>query len=235
MAQFDDLDRLEVLTVVTGQLVNETPLRIGAGEEPPLGSTVDLVPITIRFADSRTTPYIPGSSMKGVLRSLAEMLVRSQGKEVHSPWDFEKIEEENKNGNYCVICGIFGSTRLASHVRIYDAYPETEALTFLKTSAGISREFGGSAPNILFTEQQVVPQVRWGFRMDVVNIYVFPEPQDERGELLRRLIDMLVDGMVQVGARRTLGYGRLRLDKYSHRVYKVEDGRLVKKAEGGVG
>ena len=235
MPSYNDLDRLEVLTVVTGQLVNETPLRIGVGREPPLGSAVDIAPITIRFADGRTTPYIPGSSLKGVLRSLAEAMVRGQEKEVHSPWDFEKIDAEAKDGNYCIICGIFGSTRLASHVRIYDAYPETEALTFVKTSVGISREFGGSAPNILFTEQQVVPQVRWTFRMDVVNIRVFPEPKDERGELLRRLIDMLVEGMVQVGARRTLGYGRLRLERGVYRVYEVEDGKFVKKAEGGVG
>ena len=235
MARFDDLDRLEVLTVVTGQLVNETPLRIGVGREPPLGSAVDAAPITIKFADGRSSPYIPGSSLKGVLRSLAEAMVRGQGKEVHSPSDFEKIDAEAKDGNYCVICGIFGSTRLASHVRVYDAYPETEAITFVKTSVGISREFGGSAPNILYTEQQVVPHVRWGFRMDIVNIRVFPKPLDERGELLNRLIGMLVDGMVQVGARKTLGYGRLRLDKGSYRVYEVEGGRLVKKAEGGVG
>jgi CRISPR-associated RAMP protein, SSO1426 family len=244
LPRYDDLDRLEVLTVITGRLVNETPLRVGVGKEeleerqPLLGSGVDLVPITIRFADGRSVPYIPGSSMKGVLRSLAEAMVRAQGKDdVHSPWDFGekgKIEQEAESGNYCIICGTFGSTKLASHVRVYDAYPETDALTFVKTSVGINREFRGAHPDILYTEQQVVPHVRWSFRMDVINIRVFPEPQDERGKLLRSLIGMLVDGMVQVGARRTLGYGRLRLEKGSYRVYEVEEGRLVKKAEGDV-
>ncbi len=238
MPRYDDLDRLEVLTVITGRLVNETPLRVGVGRESPLNSGVDLVPITIRFADGRSVPYIPGSSMKGVLRSLAEAMVRAQGKDdVHSPWDFGergKIEQEAESGNYCIICGTFGSTKLASHVRVYDAYPETDVLTFVKTSVGINREFRGAHPDILYTEQQVVPHVRWSFRMDVINIRVFPEPQDERGKLLRSLIGMLVDGMVQVGARRTLGYGRLRLEKGSYRVYEVEEGRLVKKAEGDV-
>jgi CRISPR-associated protein Csm3 len=243
LPRYDDLDRLEVLTVITGRLVNETPLRVGVGKEeleerqPLLGSAVDIAPITIRFADGRSVPYIPGSSMKGVLRSLAEAMVRAKGEEVHSPWDFGekgKIEEEAKSGNYCIICGTFGSTKLASHVRVYDAYPETDALTFVKTSVGINREFRGAHPGILYTEQQVVPHVRWSFRMDVINIRVFPEPQDERGKLLRSLIGMLVDGMVQVGARRTLGYGRLRLEKGSYRVYGVEESRLVKKAEGDV-
>jgi CRISPR-associated RAMP protein (TIGR02581 family) len=238
LPRYDDLDRLEVLTVITGRLVNETPLRIGVGRESPLGSGIDSTPITIRFADGRSVPYIPGSSMKGVLRSLAEAMLRAQGKDdVHSPWDFGekgKIEEEAKSGNYCIICGTFGSTKLASHVRVYDAYPERDALTFVKTSVGINREFKGAHPGILYTERQVVPHVRWSFRMDVVNIRVFPEPSDERGKLLRSLIGMLVDGMVQVGARRTLGYGRLRLEKGSYRVYEVEEGRLVKKAEGDV-
>ena len=237
MPHYDDLDRLEVLTVITGRLVNETPLRIGVGRESPLGSGIDSTPITIRFADGRPVPYIPGSSIKGVLRGLAEAMLRAKGEEVHSPWDFGekgKIEEEARNGNYCIICGTFGSTKLASHVRVYDAYPETDALTFVKTSVGINREFRGAHPGILYTERQVVPYVRWSFRMDVINIRVFPEPQDERGKLLRSLIGMLVDGMVQVGARRTLGYGRLRLEKGSYRVYEVEEGRLVKKAEGDV-
>jgi len=136
LPRYDDLDRLEVLTVITGRLVNETPLRVGVGKEeleerqPLLGSAVDIAPITIRFADGRSVPYIPGSSMKGVLRSLAEAMVRAQGKDdVHSPWDFGekgKIEEEAESGNYCIICGTFGSTKLASHVRVYDAYPETD-------------------------------------------------------------------------------------------------------------
>jgi CRISPR-associated RAMP protein (TIGR02581 family) len=247
LPRYDDLDRLEVLTVITGRLVNETPLRVGVGKEeleerqPLLGSAVDIAPITIRFADGRSVPYIPGSSMKGVLRSLAEAMVRAQGKDdVHSPWDFGekgkkgKIEEEAESGNYCIICGTFGSTKLASHVRVYDAYPETDVLTFVKTSVGINREFRGAHHGILYTEQQVIPHVRWSFRMDVINVRVFPEPQDERGKLLRSLIGMLVDGMVQVGARRTLGYGRLRLEKGSYRVYEVEGGRLVKKAEGDV-
>jgi CRISPR/Cas system CSM-associated protein Csm3 (group 7 of RAMP superfamily) len=58
LPRYDDLDRLEVLTVITGRLVNETPLRIGVGRESPLGSGIDSTPITIRFADGRSVPYI---------------------------------------------------------------------------------------------------------------------------------------------------------------------------------
>ena len=232
--RYDDFDRLEVLTRITGILVNKTPLRIGVGREAPLGSAVDLAPLRIVFADGRTNPYIPGSSIKGVLRSLAESIAKAQGHSVHGPWDFEAIENEAKNGEYCLICGIFGSTKLASHVRVYDAYPESYAPTFVKTGVGINRDFRGAQPGVLYTEEQVVPGVRWGFKMDVINIRVFPEPLDERGRLLRRVIDMLVKGMVQVGARRTIGYGLVELKDSRYEVYEVKGGALVKTSEGNL-
>lgn len=233
-ANYADFDRLEVFTRVTGFLVNDTPLRIGVGREAPLGSTVDTALLRIRFADGSSSPYIPGSSLKGVLRSLAESLLRAQGWSVHSPWEFEAMEEEAESGNYCPICGIFGSSRLASHVRVYDAYPEGEPVVFVKTGVGINRDFLGSQPNVLYTEEQVAPGVRWRFRTDIVNIRVFPEPADERGRLLRQLFRMLVDGLVQVGARRTIGYGVLRLVEGRYETFEYRNGALTKVSEGGV-
>jgi len=233
LQRFDDFDRLEVLTRITGSLVNLTPLRVGVGREPPLGAVVDIAPLRIRFAGGGTSPYIPGSSLKGVLRSLAESILRAQDKHVHDPWDFEAVEEE-KNGSFCLICGIFGSTRLASHVRVYDAYPEGEASTFVKTGVSINRDFRGVQPGLLYTEEQVVPGVRWRFMMDVINIRVFPEPGDERGRLLRQLLHMLASGMVQVGARRTVGYGLVKLEQGRYEVYEVKNGVLEKVSEGGV-
>ena len=157
MQSFADFDKLEVLTRVTGSLVNLTPLRVGVGREPPLGSAVDIAPLRVRFADGSEKPYIPGSSLKGVLRSLAEAILRARGERVHDPWDFEAAKKEAEGGSFCLICGIFGSTKLASHVRVYDAYPDGEAPTFVKTGVGINRDFRGVQPGILYTEEQVAP------------------------------------------------------------------------------
>jgi len=234
LQSFADFDRLEVLTRVTGSLVNLTPLRVGVGREPPLGSAVDIAPLRVRFADGGEKPYIPGSSLKGVLRSLAEAILRAQDRSVHDPWDFEALDEEAESGSFCLICGIFGSTKLASHVRVYDAYPDGEAPTFVKTGVGINRDFRGVQPGILYTEEQVAPLIRWKFMMDIVNIRVFPEPGDERGRLLRQLLQMLASGMVQVGARRTVGYGLVKLEQGRYEVYEVRDGLLAKVSEGGV-
>jgi len=80
---------------------------------------------------------------------------------VHDPWDFEAAEKEAGIGSYCLICGIFGGTRLASKVRVYDAYPDREAPMFVKTRVGINRNFRGLQPGILYTEEQMAPLVRW--------------------------------------------------------------------------
>ena len=72
-----DLDRLERLTVITGVLVNKAPLRIGTGRSE-LGGPTEL-PVE-KLPDG--TPYIPGSSLKGALRSLAEKLARGSNRKV---------------------------------------------------------------------------------------------------------------------------------------------------------
>jgi len=233
LRSFADFDRLEVLTKIEGFFINDTPLRVGVGREPPLGSAVDLAVIRMRVA-GRTLPYIPGSSLKGVLRSTAEAILRARGERVHHPWDFEAVERERMSNNYCLICGIFGNTALASHIRVYDAYPEGEPVVVVKQGVGLNRDFGGAHPHVLYSEELVAPGTRWGFRMDIINIRVYPEPGDERGRLLRELIGLLAQGIIQVGARRSVGCGLIRLVEGRYRVYEVRDGRLVKIAEGKV-
>jgi len=61
-------------TLIEGGLVNEGPLRIGVGREPPLGSSVHLPLIRIRY-QGEAKPYIPGSSLKGVFRTNAGLLL----------------------------------------------------------------------------------------------------------------------------------------------------------------
>ncbi|MEM0460527.1 MAG: RAMP superfamily CRISPR-associated protein [Thermofilaceae archaeon] len=234
MPDYRDFDKLKLLTVVEGFLVNETPLRVGVGMEPPLGSAVDIALLRISIG-GRSVPYIPGSSLKGSLRSLAESIARAQGYSIHDPWDWKAIEDEKKNSDFCIICGIFGNTYLAGHVKIYDAYPVGETLLFVKTGVGISRDFRGAHPRILYTEEQVAPGVEWAFRMDIINIKLFPEPEEERGRLLKQLLELLRQGMVQVGARKALGYGLLRLTKGEYRVYEVRDGQLEVTGRGIIG
>jgi len=230
---YNYFDKLEVFTRIRGVLVNERPLRIGAGKTSSLGTSLDIAVLRTRLGGNYV-PYIPGSSLKGMLRSFAESILRARGVEVHSPWDFNKIKEEAESGKYCPICRIFGSTALASHTRVYDAYPEGAVFTETKISVGINREFKVACPGILFTEEYVAPYVKWKFMMDVINIWICPQPRDELGELMRDLLNALKEGLIQVGARKTVGYGFIRLESAKCTAYEVKDGKLVKSFEGEI-
>ena len=231
---YDDFDRLDVFTRISGYLINETPTRIGVGREPPLGSAVDIAPLRVLSADGKLVPFIPGSSIKGVLRSLAESILRAQEINVHDPWDMKQMELEAKDGRFCIICGTFGSIKLASHVHVYDVYPVGQASTFIKTGIGINRDFRGVQPGAFYTEEQVIPRVKWSLTIDIINIRVFPESSDERGRILRNLLQLLKAGYVKVGARRTVGYGLLRLVEGRYEVFESREGFLLKTSEGEI-
>jgi len=220
------------ITRVEGVLVNATPIRVGTGDEPPLGSPVDKA--VYRVND---LPCIPGSSIKGVLRSLFEQLARSAGERVHDPWSSE-AEEEAKNGDFCLVCGTFGSTALASHVKIGDAYPTItgQIATFVKTGIAIDREFGSVKPGPLFTEELVAPKAFWSFIMEVINIDIFPEPDqnDKRAKLLSEVIRIMMEVGIRVGARKTVGYGLMLLKDAVWSKYVFSEGSLKLEGSGKV-
>ncbi|MGQ9690650.1 MAG: RAMP superfamily CRISPR-associated protein [Thermoproteota archaeon] len=227
---YRDFDVLKSITRIEGELVNETPLRIGVGREPPLGAPVDLAVYRVNGV-----PCIPGSSLKGIFRSLTESLAISIGISVHSPWDSKKIEQEAKDLDFCPVCGIFGSTEIASHIRVYDAYPKDRAShTFIKTGISIDREFGSVRPGALFMEECVVPNTIWFFKMDVLNIIFLPEPdkEDIRARLLKDLFDYLINLGMSVGARKSVGEGFIKLRKAKWYVYSLKEGKLAILFEG---
>ncbi|MEM4006768.1 MAG: CRISPR-associated RAMP protein Csx7 [Nitrososphaerota archaeon] len=231
MSDFRDLDTLRVFTKIEGILVNETPLRIGIDREGLIGSSVDAPVYRVNGA-----PCIPGSSLKGVFRSFIESLAASKGYKIHQPWDTTAIKEEAKKNNFCIVCGIFGNSELASHVKIYDSLPikESEIKVFVKTGIGIDREFGSVRPGHLFTEEFVIPSIKWSFRMDVHNIELFPNPEDDRGQFLKTLLTTLKSLGLSVGARKSVGCGLIKLSEAKWEKYSVVNGLFQLKERGVV-
>ncbi len=93
---------------IRGTLVNETPLHIGAGGTRLPDEEVDN-PV-IRLPDG--TPFIPGSSLKGVLRSIVEAYLRSilfTGNQASNCYDFFKNSDERSMTlkEFDVLCNPF--------------------------------------------------------------------------------------------------------------------------------
>lgn len=231
MPDYKDFHFIDTLTIIEGTLVNETPLRVGIGGEPPLGSPVDIIVYKVN-----DKPCVPGSSLKGALRSLVEMLARSRGISVHDPWDDEIAEKEESSGDFCEICGIFGNTRLGGHIKVYDSIPkDSKDITFYKYGIAIDRDFGSVRSGLgPFIEEFVRPGVEWFFRMDVLNIEVFPEPRanDLRGIIIRDLLNIMRNFGIQVGARKSVGAGLVKLKEAKWKVYRLKNGKFEKSCEG---
>lgn len=74
-----NLDRIDYVYVIDGYIVNEAPLRVGKGS----GGFGEVDLPVIRLPSGK--PYIPGSSIKGVLRSMSESMIRSMGYKACEP------------------------------------------------------------------------------------------------------------------------------------------------------
>jgi len=110
------------------------------------------------------TIYLPGSSLKGVLRAHCERLARTlQSRLACDPLGdhscSERLEKESKRleqekkklssmekyAKSCFLCQLFGHTRIASHFRISDAYPLGACHTEERNGVAIDRVFGSVA------------------------------------------------------------------------------------------
>ncbi len=129
-----DFHRLDSRLRLRGTLALQTALHVGAGK----GSDGVDMPV---LRDVEGYPFIPGASLKGVLRSTLESLVRAlEPSRDQGLWACNPLEDEpgapdvacgvyakgERRGSvdvtgHCAICRLFGSRLVGSHVRISDA------------------------------------------------------------------------------------------------------------------
>lgn len=109
------------------------------------------------------TVYLPGSSLKGVLRAHCERLARTVQDDKRrlacDPLSEDarescgrRLDREGKDWSgarrhreSCFVCRLFGNTGLGSHFRVEDAYPPEEPRTEERNGVAIDRVFGSVA------------------------------------------------------------------------------------------
>lgn len=137
----NDFDKLTSRIEIKGVLTNLTQLHIGTAVKDSLGETegTDNPLIKIKIGEENV-PYIPGSSLKGVFRNFIERIASSAGQSVCNPLD-HKSACQKESDKQCIVCQIFGSQQIASHVYISDALPlpETEYTIHIKPGIAINR------------------------------------------------------------------------------------------------
>lgn len=208
-----------------------TPLLIRAGD-PGLEPAPDLSCVRTRHAKFGPTVYIPGSSLKGVVRSAAEATVRGEmfgGREgACDPLDKQgcgwRIQKESKDWpshrihqEHCLACRIFGSTAIKGRASVRDLYPiapgaeapdrnfEVANQTEGRHGVAINRISGAAQRGALY-DMEVVPagSIFWG-DIALENYQVW-----QLG-LLAVALDELNQGFAQLGSTKSRGLGVVRV------------------------
>lgn len=211
-----------------GLLTTRTGLHIGAGGSgDPLGTDLPVV------RDGSGRPYIPGSSLKGVLRSAAEALLHGapfaekaikpdlwscrmmSGEPCVDHKTVEKLREEKTEDagrevaeavwdSSCTVCRLFGSLAMASRVRFPDL-PLVGDLPGmeLRNGVGIDRDKGLAADRVLYDFEAVPPGT--SFRLTVV----LDNPEDSDAGLILYLFHELDQGNLALGGKTSRGLGQV--------------------------
>ncbi len=140
------------------------PLLIKASDQGADPAKPDMEFVETYHAGGRSV-YLPGSSLKGAMRAHCERIVRTLGganpnegnvwacnplKEKAPCRKLKKRHKEDTAAIYresCTVCQLFGSTDIAAHARIADAYPVELADIQLeeRNSVALDRVYGSVA------------------------------------------------------------------------------------------
>lgn len=235
ITHFSSFDRLSERYRIEGLLVAETGLRVGAGKSVDVGTSVQPV---IRDAVGRL--FLPGSSLKGVLRSGLESVLR--GLEIpalHACDLFEdpctkELEERRRSGEsvgiddvlskICIACGLFGSPFLAGRVFVADLplAGDNSAQTEVRDGVGINRDLrvAQTRPPVKYDTEVVPPGTAFRLEMILENI----DDSMQLGLVLKAL-ELLATGEVRLGGLTSRGLGRVSLREL--RLSRTDAARLL--------
>jgi len=211
-----------------GRLYNELSLEIAIMPQTPLliksgqKASIDPALPDMQFVRTRRrlqngevseVVYIPGSSLRGVVRAHAERLLRTLD-EKHACYVEAKkfclrqkgLKEDKESADRlykesCYACKLFGNTGIASRVQMSDLHPAEDPLRETRFGVAIDRITGAVAVGPF--DLEVVTDARFEGRIVLRNFTV-----GQLGLLGAALLD-IADGLVALGHAKSRGLGRV--------------------------
>lgn len=187
------------------------PWRIGEGNKPEPGSQE---PLRLLRAFPGGPPLVPGTAVKGVLRSRAEFILRSVG----------MTPEPCQDGccQACWTCQVFGygggSDEDATSVgaRAVLRFADTVVANPVEVAKprphiAIGRFTGGVRDRALYTSE-ALEAGEFTIAVELLSADVTEKLRGEIAALLRLVLDDLNDGIIGMGAATTRGYGSVRVE-----------------------
>lgn len=215
------------------------PLLVKAGGFSPDPALPDMQFVRTHHPQKGEVPYIPGSSLKGVVRSFVEKALGTFARE--DTWrracptfpDDEnscaRILEKEKSSSavYCGSCGacrLFGHTRLKGRAAFSDFLPAGEVKTEIRHGVAISRLSHAVAHGPF--DMEVVVEGTFEGMVVLENYEIW-----QLG-LLATAFGAINQGLLRIGFGKNRGFGRVKLAVSRCRVEEAANGG--KEAEDGV-
>jgi CRISPR-associated protein Csm3 len=205
-----------------------TPLLIKAGGEggAALDPTLpDMNFVRMRRPGREPEVYIPGSSLRGVVRGYAERLLRSVqpglacDQELSSACfagkDTTKVDGADAYNQSCYACRLFGNMAVASRVRFGDLYLESEPTLETRYGVAIDRVTGAVAQGPF--ELEILTDAIFAGKLSVNNFSL-----GQLSLLAAALLD-LSDGLVPMGFGKSKGMGRVEVTFQRFAVRTLQD------------
>lgn len=204
---------------LSGVVVARTPLHVGAGRS--MGATGSDLPT---MCDLHGSPIIPGSSLKGVLRSQIEALLRPLGRPPGEALSFCDVVAEkpciDKRDwgkcadwiveNACSVCLLFGGPCTGARLRVTDLPVRQETwdplLIQVRDGVAIDRESLTAAGSMKYDLETVPAGVAFDLQI------VLENAEDWEVGLVLRGLDLLTEGYATLGGGGSRGLGRVTVD-----------------------
>ena len=227
-------EKLREIIELDVEYTTKSALAISAGKQP---AEVVEAPV-IKLAGM---PVIPGSSLKGALRSTLEAMLAQQGVKVCVPFaaipkgirgdeqrrkeylaKLGRLEPCQDIENPCPICAIFGTiggqAGLSGRAIVLDATTQEGKYNLIeRTHVAIMRDTKSQAEGSLMSLQAVDAGAVFEGKIRIVN------PEDwQVGAIAQALKGVKLLGM---GAKKTAGYGELEIEVKSVRSIRFVEGK----------
>lgn len=183
-----------------------TGVRVGAGRATAAEATD--APL---LRDPENRPLIPGSSLKGSLRSAAERLLRPLGSGLACDVVADRCLADVRGRepsceelkSLCSTCRLFGNPFLAGRLIVGDLVGESER-TVVRDGVAIDRRELKQAGTFKYDYEVAAPGSRFSGRIRI------DDPACYEVGLVLTLLDLVDQGLVTLGGGASRGLGRLR-------------------------
>lgn len=200
-------ENLEQRIIISAKIKAETSLHVGSGGKESSIGEADLPVIK----DADNIPYIPGSSLKGKVRSEIERICRQKNLKICNPPAADKMcgSIETNFEEFCICCKIFGTAgrKLSynSKVKFRDAHLSMSSeVVEIRSGNAIDRKTGTASRGGLFSSEGIPKGSEFSFEIVCENL------KDYEIGHLKSGLDSFSDS--SLGGLSSRGFGKINLD-----------------------